>query len=56
MRWLKWTSDKADWIDPLTAKEDELLGKARYLFENIDLVFFIKRMYEKGGSSSDRSS
>ena len=26
---------KADWIGPLTAKEDELLGKSKHLFESI---------------------
>lgn len=35
IKWLKWARDKADWIDPLTAKEDELLGKSKHLFESI---------------------
>ena len=33
--WLKWTRDKADWIDPLTEKEDELLGRSITIFEKI---------------------
>lgn len=36
LRWLRWARDKADWLDPLTAKEDELLGKSRHIFESID--------------------
>ena len=28
LRWLKWARDKADWLDPLTAKEDQLWVKA----------------------------
>ena len=35
MQWLKWARNKADWLDPLTAKEDELLGKNKHLFESI---------------------
>lgn len=27
-RCVKWARDNADWLDPLTAKEDELWGKA----------------------------
>ncbi|MGE5403323.1 MAG: hypothetical protein ACM3PP_00085 [Candidatus Saccharibacteria bacterium] len=34
--WLKWARDKADWLDPLTAREDDLLGKNKHLFERID--------------------
>lgn len=34
-RWLKWARDKADWIDPLTEKEDELLGRSITIFEKI---------------------
>lgn len=34
-RWVKWARDKADWLDPLTAKEDELLGKSKHIFELI---------------------
>lgn len=35
LKWLDWAKDKADWIDPLTEKEDELLGKSVSLFEQI---------------------
>lgn len=35
LRWLKWSRDKADWLDPLTEKEDELLGKSTHIFEQI---------------------
>lgn len=35
-RWLKWARDKADWIDPLTEKEDELLGKSKHISEQIE--------------------
>ena len=27
---------KADWLDPLTAKEDKLLGKSKHIFELIE--------------------
>jgi hypothetical protein len=33
LKWLRWARDKADWLDPLTAKEDELLGKAVTYFK-----------------------
>ena len=33
--WLNWARDKADWIDPLTEKEDELLGRSITIFEKI---------------------
>ena len=33
--WIKWARDKADWLDPLTEKEDELLGKSKQLFGQI---------------------
>jgi hypothetical protein len=36
LRWLKWARDKADWLDPLTAKEDKLLGKNKHIFELIE--------------------
>ena len=36
LRWLKWARDKADWLDPLTAKEDQLLGKSKHIFELIE--------------------
>jgi hypothetical protein len=35
LRWLKWARDKADWLDPLIEKEDELLGKSKHIFEVI---------------------
>lgn len=35
LKWLKWARDKADWVDPLTEKEDEVLGKSVSLFEQI---------------------
>lgn len=35
IKWLGWARDKADWLDPLTEKEDELLGKSRYLIDEI---------------------
>jgi hypothetical protein len=36
LRWLKWARDKADWLDPLTAQEDKLLGKSKHIFELIE--------------------
>lgn len=36
LKWLKWARDKADWIDPITEKDDELLGKSKHLFEIIE--------------------
>lgn len=36
LKWLRWARDKADWLDPLTAKDDELLGKSRHIFERVD--------------------
>lgn len=33
--WLKWARDKADWLDPLTAKSDKLLGKSQHIFDTI---------------------
>lgn len=35
MAWLQWARDKADWLDPLTDKEDDLLGKSKHLFDAI---------------------
>lgn len=35
-KWLKWARDKADWLDPLTEKDDELLGKSKHIFELIE--------------------
>jgi len=37
--WLDWARSKADWIDPLTEKEDDLLGKSKHIFELIDESF-----------------
>ncbi|MBU3198768.1 hypothetical protein LL037_16550 [Clostridium estertheticum] len=36
LRWLEWSRNKADWLDPLTAKEDELLGKSKHIFDIIN--------------------
>ncbi|MCF2650589.1 hypothetical protein [Niallia circulans] len=36
LNWVKWARDKADWIDPLADKDDELLGKSVSL---IDLIY-----------------
>jgi hypothetical protein len=36
LSWLKWARDKADWLDPITAKEDILLGKSKHIFELIE--------------------
>lgn len=36
INWLKWARDKADWLDPLTEKEDDLLGKSQHIFDSID--------------------
>ncbi|AYO29948.1 MAG: hypothetical protein PWR06_2215 [Thermoanaerobacteraceae bacterium] len=36
LKWLKWARDKADWLDPLTEKEDELLGKSKHIFDLIE--------------------
>ncbi|MBU3130620.1 hypothetical protein [Clostridium tagluense] len=35
LKWITWARDKADWLDPLTEKEDELLGKSKHIFETI---------------------
>ena len=35
-KWLKWARDKADWLDPLMAREDELLGRNKHIFELIE--------------------
>lgn len=32
IHWLKWARSKADWLDPLTGNEDELLGKSQHIF------------------------
>ncbi|HBW35955.1 hypothetical protein [Desulfosporosinus sp. BICA1-9] len=31
--WLKWVRDKADWLDPLTKKQDKILGESALLFD-----------------------
>lgn len=36
LKWVKWARDKADWLDPLTAKEDELLGKSHCILDAIE--------------------
>lgn len=36
LSFIKWARDKADWIDPLIEKEDEILGESRYLFDLLD--------------------
>lgn len=36
LKWLKWARDKADWLDPLTEKEDKLLGKSKHIFDLIE--------------------
>lgn len=35
MKWIEWARNKADWLDPLIAKEDELLGKNKHIFDRI---------------------
>ncbi|KGX85887.1 hypothetical protein [Pontibacillus litoralis] len=34
IEWLKWAKAKADWIDPLVDKSDEILGEKDSLFKN----------------------
>lgn len=36
LKWLRWARDKADWLDPLTEKNDELLGKSQHIFDLIE--------------------
>lgn len=36
IKWSKWAKNKADWIDPLMEINDELLGKSKTIFEDID--------------------
>ena len=45
MRWLQWARDKADWLDPLTAKEDKLLGKSKHIFELIEREDFRQNVF-----------
>ena len=33
--WLKWAREKVDWLDPLVEKDDEVLGRSRYIFDFI---------------------
>lgn len=35
LNWLAWARDKADWIDPFTEEDDDLLGKGKHIFEVI---------------------
>ncbi len=34
-KWLAWARDKADWLDPLTVKDDGLLGVSEYILFKI---------------------
>ncbi len=34
--WLKWAREKADWLDPLTSKDDKVLGKNKHIFDIIE--------------------
>lgn len=36
LKWLEWARNKADWLDPLIAKEDVLLGKNKHIFNVIN--------------------
>jgi len=33
INWLIWASDKADWLDPLTEIEDDILGKSKKVLD-----------------------
>lgn len=35
VEWIGWARNKADWLDPLIAKQDELLGKNKQIFDKI---------------------
>lgn len=35
VKWIEWARNKADWLDPLLAKYDDLLGKNKHIFERI---------------------
>lgn len=35
LKWIQWAEDKADWIDPINAKEDKILGRNKSIFEYI---------------------
>lgn len=41
-KWVSCARNKADWLDPLTDNEDEVLGKNKYIFEKI---FEIEQTY-----------
>lgn len=34
--WVKWARDKADWLDPLIEKGDNLLGSSKHIFDIIN--------------------
>ena len=46
LKWLKWARDKADWLDPLIGREDELLGKSKHIFDLIENEDFSKEKNE----------
>ena len=35
LKWVDWARNKADWLDPLIAKEDKLRGKNKHIFDRI---------------------
>jgi hypothetical protein len=35
VKWIEWVRNKADWLDPLEAKYDDLLGKNKHIFDRI---------------------
>jgi hypothetical protein len=35
MKWIAWARNKADWLDPLVAKQDDLLCKNKHIFNRI---------------------
>ncbi|ADL50594.1 hypothetical protein [Clostridium cellulovorans] len=35
-KWIDWSRNKADWIDPLIAKKDDLLGQNKHIFDRIN--------------------
>ena len=35
LKWIEWSRNKADWLDPLIAKEDKLLGENKHIFDII---------------------
>lgn len=36
VKWLEWAKSKADWIEPLLDQEDELLGRNKTIFDDIN--------------------